>query len=339
MKRRATGRTAIGATMLLVVATCGCASFTGAGNESIIRVQSRVNPVKAQRLTLAGVAAMENGQLDYAFDKLIAAIEADESYGPAHNNIGLLHYDEGNLYPAILAFERAMELMPQNATVYYNLGLTLEAGGKLDQALDLYWQAHEMDPTEPHYLGNLVRLRVRMGENGPDVISQLQDLILIETRPDWKRWADKELALDLNIALDRGPETPDFNASDPDNVSDEQERERASRRVIDLTPEDQRVPSDPSDFDRDRRLQSSEELPAPPAGQRELHVPSPPEPHVPKRPISSDRSSFQDLRTSDRNQTVVDSKPMPIRSEGAFESLPPSIDLGPDAGLNQLLEQ
>lgn len=345
MKRRTPARTALGATMLLVAATSGCAAFTGSGNESIIRVQSRVNPVKAQRLTLAGVAAMENGQLDYAFDKLIAAIEADESYGPAHNNIGLLHYDEGNLYPAILAFERAMELMPQNATAYYNLGLTLEAGGKLDQALDLYWQAHEMDPTEPHYLGNLVRLRVRMGENGPDVISQLQDLILIETRPDWKRWADKELALDLNMALDRGPETPNFNSSDSDDAPEEQKRERASRRVIDLTPEDQRVRSLESDeterrnSGRDDRLQSSEELPAPPSVESETNVLVPPQPHVPKRPISSDRSSLKDLRPSDRNPTVVDSKPIPIRSAGAFESLPPSIDLGPDTGLNQLLEQ
>ena len=318
--------------MLLAVTTSGCAALTDRNSESIIRVQSNVDPVKAQRLTLAGVSAMEKGKLEYAYDKLIAAIEADGDYGPAHNNIGLLHYDEGNLYPAILAFERAMELMPQNPTVYYNLGLTLEAAGKLAEALELYWQAYEMDATEPHYLGNLVRLRVRLGENGPDVVSQLQDLILIENRPDWKRWADKELALDLNVALDRGPETPDFNSSDSDDERTAGERKRAPSRVIDLTPEDQRVRDDDRNTtQQNNRLRSSEALPAPRAERTKI---VPPEPGRP-----SQRIAPVELRGPGLNEPDADSKPIPIRSEGAFESLPPSIDLSPDPGLGELLRQ
>ncbi|MGI9474025.1 MAG: hypothetical protein ACR2NZ_20970 [Rubripirellula sp.] len=333
MKRRSTARQILGAAFLAVT-TGGCAGLVDRKNESIIRVQSRANPAKAQRLTLAAVSAMENGKIDYAFDKLIAALEADGDYGPAHNNIGLLHYDEGNLYPAVLAFERAMTLMPQDPTVYYNLGLTLEAAGKLDEALDLYWQAVEMDPIEPHYLGNLVRLRVRMGENSPDVIAQLQDLILIETRPDWKRWADKELALDLNIALDRGPETPDFNSSDRDDEESEGDQRRSTGRVIDLTPEDQKVRYDeqgvllPKNHDR---LRSSEDLPEPRPRRTTIE---PPEPGRPSQNVTPN-----ELRGPGSNEPSVDSRPIPIRSKGAFESLPPSIDLSPDPELSELLRK
>ena len=160
----------------------GCASLRD-HQEAVIRVESKRSTDKAQRLTLAGVKAMNTGHIDYAFDKFMEAVAADETYGPAHNNLGLLHYDQGELYDAVLSFERASELMPGDPIVFYNLGLALEAAGRVHEAMDLYWQAVEMDPTNPNFLGNLVRLRVRLGENSPEVVAQLQDLILIETHP------------------------------------------------------------------------------------------------------------------------------------------------------------
>jgi Flp pilus assembly protein TadD len=208
----------------------GCALLND-HQESVIRVESSRNTVNAQRQTLAGVKAMNTGHLDYAFDRFIQAIAADETYGPAHNNIGLLHYDRGELYDAVLSFERATELMPGDPIVFYNLGLTLEAAGRVHEALDLYWQAVEMDPTNPNFLGNLVRMRVRLGENSPEVVAQLQDLILIETRPDWRRWADRQLALDMNDALDRGPDAPEFEMG-----SQRGQTSTRPKSVIDLTP-------------------------------------------------------------------------------------------------------
>ena len=320
--------------MLLLVTAGGCAALTNNNDESIIRVQANSDSVKAQRLTLAGVSAMERGKLDYAFDKLMAAIEADPNYGPAHNNVGLLHYDEGNLYPAALAFERAMELMPENPTVYYNLGLTLEAAGKLYEALDLYWQATEINSTEPHYLGNLVRLRIRLGETSPDVVTQLQDLILIETRPDWKRWADRELALDLNMALDRGPETPDFNAASAKGDNDGPNQKRTQNRVIQLTPEDQ------SAGDEDERNQDSEIRPRPssrlpkPRPARPAFI-EPPSPEPSQRPASNARES----RSATLNPAETSSTQIPIQSGDSFESLPPSIEMTPEPELSDLLRE
>ncbi len=216
---------------LLVVTFAGCTSLKQAG-DSIVRVNATRNPAKAARLTHAGIKAFRIGAPDEALQKFTAAIAVDETYGPAYNNLGLLYYEQNNLYDAILAFEHAMDHLPSDPTVYYNLGLALEAAGKTHEAMDLYLQAVEMDPANPIFLGNLVRLRVRMGENDASLVAQLRDLVLIETRPAWRRWADGQLALNYNESLDRGPETPDFNTQ-PDR---DQSAASKQNKTIDLTP-------------------------------------------------------------------------------------------------------
>jgi tetratricopeptide (TPR) repeat protein len=290
-----------GAAILSAVLGVGCASLTDS-NEAFIRVQTRQNPAKAERLTLVGVKAMHSGHIEHAFDKFVAAIDADEAYGPAHNNVGLLHYEQGNLYQAVLAFEQAMELMPYDPIVYYNLGLTLESAGKVHEAMDLYWQAVEMDPVNPVFLGNLVRLRVRLGEANPELVTQLQDLILIETRPDWRRWADRQLAIELNAALDRGPETPEFNTGRRRREADEEE---PAQNIIDLTPSRQ-----------------------PPGGDDSSRLPEP------KRSLSKELAG---PAPAELNSPSMESKPLPVQDKGSFESLPPSIDVSPDRELRDYL--
>jgi Tfp pilus assembly protein PilF len=225
----------LGVALIVVLAmSAGCASWRS--KQQIIRVEASRRPAEAARLTLVGVKALREDDRDRAADRFLGAIAADETYGPAHNNLGLLHYEQGNLYEAVLAFEQAMDLMPQDPAVYYNLALTLESAGKVFEATELYTQAVAMDPTNPMFLGNLVRLRIRLGENDPSLVAQLQDLILIETRPEWRRWADRQLALNLNPTLDRGPAAPEFETqrSEGPELSDE---ELLRSKIIELSPE------------------------------------------------------------------------------------------------------
>lgn len=259
MKRAEIYRTncivAVAAALLILP---GCTSLQQ--SNSIIQVQSSQNTGRAMRLTHAGIKALSIGAPADAMKKFSDAIAADETYGPAHSNLGLMHYDQGNLYQAILSFEQAMEFMPNDPTVYYNLALALESAGKTFEALDLYQQAVELDGTNPHFLGNLVRLRIRMGERDESVKAQLKDLIFIETRSEWRSWADKQLALDLNDALDRGPETPDFNQEHNDNRSDP-----APKKVIDLTPKSGPIPAGTPDFENGFVPQSPQTILSPPA--------------------------------------------------------------------------
>ncbi|MAI33749.1 MAG: hypothetical protein CBE00_08060 [Planctomycetaceae bacterium TMED240] len=307
MRARRTAYSVLATASLLVIIV-GCASFSDQ-HASLIKIESSRNPAKAQRLTLAGVNALENGEPEYAAEKLLSAIRADPQYGPAHNNLGLLQFDDGKLYEAVLSFERARELMPTDPAVYYNLGLVLEKAGKKNQALEFYRQAVEIDPTEAHFLGNLVRLRRRLDENGPDVVAQLQDLMLIETRPDWRAWASEQLELALNPNLDRGPKTPDFGDSESTNgrMKNESQNEPQTR-VIDLSPDAMKPGSSKS---TDQSKNTPELLPRGIAG------------------ALSPGSHFADAEIKnqqEQEQTSASfSRPIPIRSEGAFNTLPQSI--------------
>ncbi len=217
----------------MVVMLAGCTQLQHS-NGSVVQVQTSQNPARAIRLTEAGIKSLGRGATEDASRKFTAAIASDETYGPAHNNLGLMHYEQGDLYQAVLSFERAMEFSPHDPTVYYNLGLALESAGKTYEALDLYQQAVELDGTNPNFLGNLVRLRIRMGESDESVRSQLKDLVLIEDRPEWRAWADKQLSLDLNPQLDRGPDAPDFNRE----LEQSGTGRSNGKRVIDLSLDD-----------------------------------------------------------------------------------------------------
>ncbi|MCO8121759.1 tetratricopeptide repeat protein [Stieleria sp. TO1_6] len=224
----------LGVSVVVLVTPPGCSSFRNK-HESTIQVTTDRNTPRASRLTHAGIRSLNKGEINLAIKRFREAVEADPNYGPAHNNLGLMFYDQGNLYQAVLAFELASELMPTDPSVLYNLGLALESAGRTDEALELYWRANEMDRTNPYFLGNLVRLRLRRGERDEVLQQQLQDLVLIETRPEWRRWADMQLGLTLNFALDRGPATPDFETAA--NDSGGRERTSLSSRIIDLTPD------------------------------------------------------------------------------------------------------
>ncbi|KAA5541086.1 tetratricopeptide repeat protein [Roseiconus nitratireducens] len=209
----------------------GCSPFRGS-NESIVRVKSSQNPARAGKLTTAGIRSLGLGHIDQAAEQFREAVAEDFTYGPAHNNLGLMHYEQGNLYQAVLAFEQAREFLPGDPAVLYNLALALEATGRIDEALTLYGTAHRMDRSNPNYLGNLVRLRVRRGDRDELLRQQLEELVLIETRPPWRRWADRQLALNLNDALDRGPVTPELESA----MTTERRATDLREKVIDLTP-------------------------------------------------------------------------------------------------------
>ena len=210
----------------------GCAPWRRS-DETLLRVEAPRNLAQAERLTQIGIRALQKGHLEKAADAFVSAIRSDSTFGPAHNNLGLIHFQRGELYLAMLAFEQAMEYLPQDPSATYNLALALESAGKTFEALDLYIQAVEMEPTNPVFLGNLVRLRIRLGEDDPLLLSQLQDLALLETRAPWRRWADQQLALFHNPTLDRGPTTPEF---DPQRGEATQDVGDVRDRTIDLTP-------------------------------------------------------------------------------------------------------
>ncbi len=122
------------------------------------------------------------------------AIEADPTYGPAHNDLGIIYYHNERLYEAAWEFQNAIKLMPGQPQPHNNLGLVLESALRLQEAEKAYQEAHDLEPQNPEYAGNLAKLRLRLGEHDEQTRKLLEVVVMGDTRPDWLDWAKFNLA-------------------------------------------------------------------------------------------------------------------------------------------------
>lgn len=141
--------------------------------------------------------ALDCGQLDKAQARLEEAIRLNPALGPAYNNLGLLHFEQRQLYEAANAFNTAIGLMPGSGVPHNNLGLTLEAGGRHAEALVHFEEAYSLDPGNAEFLGNLARARIASGDISDDSIALLKEVVFLDSRPEWIAWAEEELALHI----------------------------------------------------------------------------------------------------------------------------------------------
>lgn len=174
--------------------TSGCASTAGetAGDYRTIRVEPRRNTDAARRENDAGLSHLGKGELDHAAAAFRRALNEDVEFGPAHNNLGKVHYRNRDWYKAAWEFEYARKLMPKHAEPRNNLGLVLEESGEFDRAADQYREAVALDPGDIQYRANLVRALIRRGDRTDEVRSLLKQVIEEDTRPEWVTWARQQ---------------------------------------------------------------------------------------------------------------------------------------------------
>jgi Flp pilus assembly protein TadD len=136
------------------------------------------------------------------------AIDADVTFGPAHNNLGLIYYRQGRYYDAAWEFYNTTKLMPYHPDVRNNLGMVLEMDvTKYNEAIDSYEQARKLAPDNPEYLANLARAKDRRGDRDEEMKKLLQELAFKDSRPDWRNWARMKLFEIAPRASDAGPTT------------------------------------------------------------------------------------------------------------------------------------
>lgn len=183
------------ALMLSIVMVAGCASSPQAAGYQTMSDNPARNTELAQQRHREALARMQDGELDKAAALLTAALEADVTFGPGHNNLGKVYYLQKKYYLAAWEFQYAIKLMPNMPEPRNNLGLVMEAVGKLDEAVDQYAQAANLEPDNPQILGNLVRAHIRRGDRDEVTRALLSELILRDTRPAWVAWARQKLAM------------------------------------------------------------------------------------------------------------------------------------------------
>ena len=107
----------------------------------------------AAALELEGDTLRAAGDVAGAEAKYRAAIAADATYQPAHNELGALLYDAGKLDEAIGFLEQAVTLDPKDKTAWYNLAHARRMAGRHADAADAYRRYIEFNPAEadPYY--------------------------------------------------------------------------------------------------------------------------------------------------------------------------------------------
>jgi tetratricopeptide (TPR) repeat protein len=81
----------------------------------------------------------------------------------AHNNLGRLLDHQEHIEEAMEHYHKALQLDPNNYEALYNLGNTLTAQGQFDEAIENYRQAIELNP---NYYGALDNLGVALANKG-----------------------------------------------------------------------------------------------------------------------------------------------------------------------------
>ena len=177
--------------MILVL---GCSSSPSSRTHRVLQTVPIADTEAAQDRNRSAIKAMRRGDAEAAEELLLEALGADRDYGPAHNNLGTLYLEQGQLYLAAKSFERAAQLMPHHPEPRNNLGLVMEHARRFDESIEHYQTALQMHAENYEVLGNLVRARLHRGDPLAEVRPLLRELVLIERRPEWRRWAEAKLA-------------------------------------------------------------------------------------------------------------------------------------------------
>ena len=207
---------AIIAVALLVVgvAVCGCRS-AGA-------------PVgDASGLIQEAQAALDEGKVDAAIDKLEEALKISDDSAEAHfilgkayhekglfaqseqqflrvvklnekdtdalSNLGVAYYHQGKLQKAEEAFRKALAQTSDDAEIQYNQGGVLVALGRAEEAVPQFLAASELDPAmaEPYLgLGTAYKVQGKRDE----AVSALREYLTRSNDPAWRDEAEKMLA-------------------------------------------------------------------------------------------------------------------------------------------------
>ena len=120
--------------------------------------------------------------------------DADAFYGPAHNNLGVLHLSRGDLPDAASSFELAATLMPTSPEPRVNLAIVLERAGRFDAAAREYSSALELSPNHTRAAQALVSLQLRHNLTDDRTPSLLDHVALHGETRQWREWAMEQRA-------------------------------------------------------------------------------------------------------------------------------------------------
>lgn len=181
--------------LIALACVCGCARLRPDSPVNYRTIESSGNkdPQAAREAHNTAIGLLSEQRCCEAEQFLHEALISDVSFGPAHNTLGKLYYDQKKFYLAAWEFEHAIKTLPDRAEPFNNLGLVFESVDQFEKAVANFQIAYEIDQDNPQYLGNLLRARVQRGDLPESMQMEFERLIFIDTRRSWVKWAKSQL--------------------------------------------------------------------------------------------------------------------------------------------------
>jgi len=176
----------------LLALTCAVALIAGCANDRAGPYQSlgkdRRDVAKAEALYQQAKPLLVS-EAAQAEELLRDALSWDLYHGGAHNNLGVLLLQQGDLYNAAEEFEWARKLLPGNPEPRLNLALVLDRAGRAGDALDAARTALEVMPGNLPAIQLTALIQVRDGISDPGTIGLLEQISLRSDQEPWRTWA------------------------------------------------------------------------------------------------------------------------------------------------------
>ena len=99
-----------------------------------------------------------------------------------HVELGIEYAEKDELQKAIAEFERAIELDPNNADAYRNLGTVTYRSGRAEDAMTAYEQAVELNPNHGEAYGDLTWVYIELGKLPEAIVAGEK---AVELAPDY----------------------------------------------------------------------------------------------------------------------------------------------------------
>ncbi len=144
---------------------------------------------QAEARILNAKAVEKSGDLPRQRELLEDALTKDELLGEAHNNLGIVLYEQGNYYKAACRFQRASDLLAGSPTPLVNLAILHAELGQWDRALPYARGARERDS---HHVWALTILAICLIENEnrtEELDGVLRQLAIRTTEESIRKWA------------------------------------------------------------------------------------------------------------------------------------------------------
>jgi tetratricopeptide (TPR) repeat protein len=164
----------------------GCASHRTGPYTAAVEVDRDTE--RAQKLNAEAAAIIDKDPAK-AERLLREALGADLYDGAAHNNLGVVYLKQGKLYEAAGEFEWARKLLPGLPDPRMNLALTLERGGRTEEALATYGTALEVYPDHLPTMEAMALLQVRAGKTDDRTQHMLGEIAIRGEDDLWRAWA------------------------------------------------------------------------------------------------------------------------------------------------------